>query len=223
VKRLLGALQFLTVLPVRGATAPPGECVAWFPWVGALVGVLGAVLVGVHPLFAVGAWILLTGAFHEDGLADCADAFRAHRSRDRILAILKDSRIGAFGAVALVFSIALRWQALERLTIEPWRACLASHALSRASMAVLAYTTPPAGEGLGKAFAQQLTGASVLLAALPAIAVGIHSGPVTILVTVIITWLARHFFLVRIGGVTGDCLGALCQTVETAVLWVAGR
>src|SRR5262245_13968406 len=103
IPAFLGAVQFLTVLPVPGKTAPPARSAIFFPLVGAWLGWMGATIFlflrAVFPLelaalAAVAFWIVVTGALHEDGLADVADAFRAGRSADRILAILKDSRIG---------------------------------------------------------------------------------------------------------------------------------
>src|ERR1700693_1278895 len=100
------AIRFLTILPVRGGDAPPGKAAAFFPLVGAMLGAAGA---GVYSLTAmafpasiaalatVAFWIAVSGVLHEDGLADVADAVRAGRPRERVLEILKDSRIGAFG------------------------------------------------------------------------------------------------------------------------------
>src|SRR5579862_755051 len=97
-RRFLGALQFLTILPVPGDTAPASESAVFFPLVGALLGAsAAAILLTGNALLAI-AWLLIaTGCIHEDGLADVADAFRAGRSRERILSILKDSRIGTYG------------------------------------------------------------------------------------------------------------------------------
>ena len=110
-------LAFLTRLPVRCALGGEGSLAraAWaFPIVGALVGAFGALafwgaaLVGLHPfvagVLAVAATLLVTGALHEDGLADTADGFGAGGSRERKLEIMRDSRIGTYGVVALVLS-----------------------------------------------------------------------------------------------------------------------
>src|SRR5262245_34349691 len=110
IRSLLGAIQFLTVVPVRGRTVAPGAAAFWFPVVGAAIGaVAGGLLVLLKPaiggplaaLIAVAAGSLLSGGLHEDGLADVADAIRAGRSVDRMMAILKDPSIGAYGMVAL--------------------------------------------------------------------------------------------------------------------------
>src|SRR3954449_4276988 len=111
IARFLGAVQFLTTLPVRRATASPGRCAVFFPLVGAAMGSAGGLLLyalrNVMPpslaaLLVLSFWALLTGGLHEDGFADVADAFRAGRSREKMFAILKDSRIGAHGALAMI-------------------------------------------------------------------------------------------------------------------------
>lgn len=229
MRRLLGAIQFLTLLPVRGSTAPPGECAAWFPLVGAG---LGAAAWGVHAaaraglaeplaaLFPLAFLLLATGALHEDGLADVSDAIRAHRPREKMLAILKDSRIGAFGAAALVMSLLVRWQAMAVLA-DP-RGLAASGALSRMTMVVLAAASPPAGGGLGAEFVRGLTKPAVLAAmavgaAGAAGAVGVRAGPL-LLAQAVLVLAARAWFTRRLGGVNGDCLGAACVVSEMVSL-----
>src|ERR1051326_7376092 len=96
---LLAAIRFLTIIPVRGGDAPPGKAAAFFPLVGAMLGAAGAGIYlltsrafpgSVAALATVAFWVVISGVLHEDGLADVADAVRAGRSRDRMLAILKD-------------------------------------------------------------------------------------------------------------------------------------
>lgn len=228
MRRFFGAVQFLTTVPVHGATSSPGEAAPFFPVVGALLGAAaGAVLLWKGPLSALVALLLLliaTGCLHEDGLADVADAVRAGRSRERILAILKDSRIGTYGAVALMLSIVVRWQAMSQCAVHPIGGVAGALALSRGSMVVLARITPPAGDGLGRSFSSQISGqtavfvciGSLLLAGLAGWkhAVSMSSATAAILL------LARPWFIRRLGGVTGDCLGATSQVVEAANLLV---
>jgi adenosylcobinamide-GDP ribazoletransferase len=223
MKGLLGAVQFLTAVPVRAETALPGQAAVWFPLVGAAIGLAAIPLWHLHPLAAVLGWILLTGGLHEDGLADSADAFRAGRPVDRTLAILKDSRIGTFGAIAVVFSICGRWQALDHLAVEPWRAFVASHAVSRGVMVLLAFVTPPAGSGLGRLFSQHLTLTAALLVLAQVIAASLLLHPAALPAALLVVLAARQYFMARIAGVTGDCLGAACQVVETSILWIATR
>lgn len=237
-RRLLGAVQFLTLVPIRGVTAAPAEAALFFPLVGAALGCAGGAVLKfsqaaipgpLAALLVLMLWIAVTGALHEDGLADVADAFRAHRPPQRILEILKDSRIGTYGALAIVLSVLLRWQALASLRAEPIAALAGVQALSRAAMVVLARFSRPAGEGLGAAFCGGLSTAAAVGAAMQGIAAALLCGPraaAWILVgnAVLIT-LAGMYFHRRIGGVTGDCLGAaeqLSQTCSTFILTCAG-
>src|SRR4051794_34735753 len=128
INRLLAAMQFLTVFPIARNTAAPSQAAVFFPLTGALLGAsAGAIFSGsriwFHPSMAALlslAWlVIITGCLHEDGLADVADAFRAGRSREKILLILKDSRIGTYGAVALIVTFLIRWQALAGIRTNP--------------------------------------------------------------------------------------------------------
>jgi adenosylcobinamide-GDP ribazoletransferase len=231
IGRLLGAIQFLTTLPVSGSTAPPGQCALFFPLIGAALGAVGAyVLIGlgdfvpvpVAALLVISVWSLLTGGLHEDGFADVADAFRAGRSPERMFAILKDSRIGAHGALALILITIVRWQALSAIAADPVRGLSAAFAISRAAMVATAWTTPAAGSGLGLDFSKHLTTASAVFAVLTALAFAAFA-PAGLL----LAWLAtvavigaRAYFMRRIGGVNGDCLGAVSLVVETGGLVV---
>jgi adenosylcobinamide-GDP ribazoletransferase len=223
---IAGAIQFLTVIPIRGRTASPGESAIFFPIIGALLGATAGLFVHgpLGALLAIAYLCAITGCLHEDGLADVADAVRAGRSREKILAILKDSRIGTYGAAALIVSILLRWQALAQCRINPIYGLAAALALSRTSMVALAAITPPVGEGLANAFFASLRLGErrffFVLAqalALPFLAGWPHA-IVMILASAAVILLARAWFLKRIGGVNGDCLGATCQAVETVNL-----
>jgi adenosylcobinamide-GDP ribazoletransferase len=230
-KRFLAALQFLTVLPVPGSTAAPGQAAVFFPLAGALLGAsAGAVVLLAkagwgQPLAALLAlaWLLLaTGCLHEDGLADVADAVRAGRSREKIQLILKDSRVGTYGALALIASVLLRWQALAQWSVNPVYGLAAALALSRASLVMLAGIAPPAGAGLGKAFAADISksvlAAVIVQAALLTLMTGWRYALLLMPASAIVVGLARMWFLRRLGGVNGDCLGATCQAVETVSL-----
>jgi adenosylcobinamide-GDP ribazoletransferase len=216
------ALRFLTVLPVGGATRPlPASAALWFPVVGALLGLLGAgvnrlsVAAPLRSLLVLAAWALVTGALHEDGLADCFDAFGGGTSRENILSILKDSRIGTFGALALVLSVLIRWQALMGA---PWTTLVACQALPRAGMVALAWMAGPAKEGLGGAWARELRWWHVLVSA----AFGVGAAGWAVLPCLVIVPASAWYFRRRIGGITGDCLGAVEQLQEIGVLlWLA--
>jgi len=231
MRTLRGAFLFLTILPVRGPAVEPGRAAALFPLVGALLGWVGAgVFLTLREPFGAGLasaitlafWAALTGGLHEDGLADVADAFRAHRPPARILAIMKDSRIGAFGALAIVFSALIRWQALAQLKSNELPALVACLAIPRAAMVGLAWIARPAGNGLGAAFSASLTTGAVALALAQgigfALLCGARPGVALIASAALIAVAARFYFHARLGGVTGDCLGAASQVVETVLL-----
>jgi adenosylcobinamide-GDP ribazoletransferase len=228
--RFLGALQFLTVFPVHRSTPSPGEAAVFFPVIGALLGAFtgGALLVftaGVGrplgSLLALALLLILTGCLHEDGLADVADAVRAGRTRERMLEILKDSRIGTYGAIALILSIGLRWQSLTQAA-NPVYGLAAALTLSRTSLIALAALAPPVGSGLGQAFAAALSGATPAATVTLAVVICALMGLVTpwqtiaamMVSTAAVVLMSRWYFTRRLGGVNGDCLGATCQAVE---------
>lgn len=220
------ALQFLTILPVP---APPGKLgeAAWaFPIVGALLGLVCAAILPwkLGSIMAMIALAVLTGGLHEDGLADVCDAIRAHRTRERMHQILKDSRIGAHGALALIASFIFRWQALASLPIDSWKGLAAVYGVSRAQMVLLAATSPPAGEGLGAAFISTLPRRAALWVAIESIALaalaGWPTGLVLLAANAALLLLVRRWFALRLGGATGDCLGFLCVASEALSLVV---
>jgi adenosylcobinamide-GDP ribazoletransferase len=234
IRTLLGAVQFLTVIPVRAKTTEPGRAALFFPLVGAGMGWFGGALflmsqqvfpVPLAALLVVVFWVTITGGLHEDGLADVADAFRSGRSPDRVLEILKDSRIGSYGALAIALSVLLRWQALVAISANLLPVLVASQAVSRAAMVALAWITRPAGTGLGAAFCAGLSTPVALGALAQGIAAalwcGAGLGTVMLAASLIVVLLARAFFHRVIGGVTGDCLGATSQAVEIVLLLLA--
>ena len=242
------ALQFLTRLPVpRWVGWQPAwlnACVRHFPLVGALVGAAGAAvacsaLLAWPPLvaaaLAVAATLWLTAAFHEDGLADSFDALLGAAPREKALAIMKDSRIGSYGAAALVLSLLLRVALLAELLargpLPAAAACVAAHAAGRAAAVVLMAVLPYGGDeaqAKAKPLAHEVSGASAAwavvtgAAALAAAAAATPSpiaawasgiGALTLSCAVLRGWLRR-----RLGGYTGDTLGACEQLGEIAVL-----
>ena len=239
MRTFLGAFQFLTTVPVTARGVTLGRAALFFPLVGALLGLAGAgfyvALLAVlpTPLAALGVlifWIVATGGLHEDGLADIADAFGTTRSRTRALKILKDSRIGTFGVLALLAFALVRWQALSALATLPRESLVAvlvaSQAASRGAMVALAYTSRPAGEGLGFAFCSTLAWPAALgaiaLGILAAALCGPRLGGLIVAGLYLLLRALRAFFYSRIGGVTGDCLGATSQMAETLTLLLGG-
>jgi adenosylcobinamide-GDP ribazoletransferase len=239
MRTFLGALQFLTIVPIRAGGVPPGRAALFFPLAGALLGIAGAgIYIGLLPhvpapltaLAVLVFWMVATGGLHEDGLADIADAFGTSRSRARALGILKDSRIGTFGALALLVSALIRWQALVALAVLPREALaawlVASQAVPRAAMVALAYTSRPVGTGLGFSFCSTLAWPAAIGAIAQGVAAaslcGPRAGGLLVVGTYLILRALRAFFYARIGGVTGDCIGATNEFVEIFVLLAGG-
>lgn len=226
------ALAFLTPVPV-GAPTPTASTLAWFPAVGALLGAaVGVVWAGADELFpplvaagvAVAADLALTGALHADGLADTADGLLPHLDgRERRRAVMAAPDIGAFGAAALVVAVALRWSAFASL--EPDVLLVAGlWCGSRAAMALALARGPYVGGGLGAAFlgASPLWGLAGLglAGALVGVAAG-GSGMVALVGLAIAAAGVVTLGHARLGGVTGDVLGAAGLVGETAGLVLA--
>lgn len=230
------ALGYFTRVPVpRWVGYEPhylNAAARYFPLVGVLVGGLAALVYlaalhvfppGVAVLLSMAASLLVTGAFHEDGLADCCDAFGGAYTREDVLRIMHDSRIGAFGAIALMIALALKWQTLAALP--PLRAAglmIAAHAASRtAAISYLVTLDYVRAEGKAKPVAQRLSGAAFALAALfglPALFwPDWRFGCAALMLLVVLRLAMGRYFLRRIGGYTGDCLGFAQQIFELAV------
>lgn len=266
LRLFLVALQFLTRVPVpRRLGFEPAwlqACLRHFPLVGACVGAWAAAVLWLAlqlwpPLVAAAlslvATVWLTGAFHEDGLADTCDALGGAVGRERALAIMKDSRIGSYGAVALVLALLLKVAVVAALAAAvptggaAWAAVALvwSHAVSRAAPVVLVWRLPYAGDAehaKAKPLAMRASGSGVVVALIwvgvaSAVAVSVAAWTATSSWTVSLAvtlsalaacaaatgwcaaWLRR-----RLGGFTGDTLGATQQIVELAGLlaWLAG-
>jgi adenosylcobinamide-GDP ribazoletransferase len=232
MRTLLAAVSFLTVIRVPVQSVPPGRAAIFFPLVGAMLGAAGAVLflaanfvlpVSLAALITVAFWTSISGVLHEDGLADVADAMRAGRTREKMLAILKDSRIGTYGAVAIVLSVVARWQALQHVPAgRVLIVFVVAQTVPRAAMVALAWLSRPSGDGLGLAFSSSLTTTGALIAIAQGVAVSMLSGwrPGLLILAgaYLIIRFARAYFYKRIGGVNGDCLGATEQLLEMFIL-----
>lgn len=232
MRTFLDAVSFLTIIRVPGDPVPPGRAAIFFPLVGGMLGAAGAgIFLGASrvlppslaALLTVAFWTIISGVLHEDGLADIADALRAGRSQARMLSILKDSRIGTYGAVAIVLSIVARWQAVEHVaTPRVFEAFIAAQAVPRAAIVALAWVSRPVGTGLGLAFSSTLTTtasvAAIAQGAAAAFACGVRPGVVILLGAYLLIRVMRWHFYRRIGGVNGDCLGATEQLLEILIL-----
>jgi len=207
------------------------------PLAGLAVAVIGALAyavasrlglaAGPASALALAATLLATGALHEDGLSDVADGFGGGRDRERKLAIMRDSRIGAYGAAALGLSLLLRWSALAEIQ-GGWQilaALAAAHAGSRGLPGAFMHALPPArSDGLSAGAGGVSRDTAILGAGLGALALlplGLN-GFVAAMVLLSLLFLAfRALCLSQIGGQTGDTAGALQQLAEIAVLLVA--
>jgi adenosylcobinamide-GDP ribazoletransferase len=234
---LLPALQFLTRVPIRLRREPSLEkSVAWFPVAGAIIGAgVGGVAAGlwfvVPPMVAaacaITAGLLITGAFHEDGLGDIADAFGGGWTVERRLEILKDSRHGTYGVAAICASVVVRVIALAQFT-GPWAlftAAVAAHTMGRVAAVVMAGSMRLATHsGLGADYGRGTTPAraavgSVTGVAITAAVVGWWALPLAGAAAVAVLGtglLARR----KIGGISGDVLGATEQVAEMLCLVV---
>lgn len=243
LRGLRASFIFFTRIPVGGFPYRPADwrwAAGWFPLVGLTIGALSA---GVHyglrqvagPLVAaiaaIGAAIVATGAFHEDGLADTADALGSLHNRERIFAILKDSRLGTFGVLAVVLSVLARAALLAELDEQATLALPLAHALARTPpvwlIALVPYAAPSAASRsphpLLRAGPRQACFASMLAALVMALAwhadlVTAHSCTMLVVVNAAVGTLCARSFCRSAGGLTGDFLGATQQLALIATL-----
>jgi adenosylcobinamide-GDP ribazoletransferase len=236
------AASFVTIVPVASAK-PAGEgAIARATWAlpvaGLLVGFVGALAYGLASklglapglagLLALAATALITGALHEDGLADTADGLGGGRTRERKLEIMRDSRIGSYGVCALILSFGLRWSALAAIG-NPWAVMLAlvsAHAAARTGLPAFMSLVPPARPDGLSARAGSPPGRSVAIAfGLGTLILALALGPAKALVGLVLLSLTglilARLATRQIGGQTGDILGAFEQTGEILILLVA--
>jgi len=248
------AMQFLTRVPVPLGRFDPAWLHAsarYFPVVGALVGATGAavtLLAGalwpamVAALLGMAATVWLTGGFHEDGLADTCDGLGGAVDRTRALAIMKDSRLGSYGALGLLLTLALKAASLSALLAlsATWCAValLSAHTVSRAVTVALLRALPYAGDeahakarplarrvdngsvGVALATALLVTGTAVALGRVaddPGATAGWAALPALVLPAIAVAVWGRRWLHRRLGGYTGDTLGAMQQWSELAI------
>lgn len=225
------ALIFFTRIPVRPThfnDADLNRAARYFPLVGIIVGAIGALVfllanhllpLTIAVLLSMGATILLTGAFHEDGLADATDGLGGGLDKQQVLTIMMDSRIGSYGAISLVLVLLTKYQALSHQVAWLMPATLiAGHALSRLCAVWVMFTQSYVkAEGKAKPLATQLSLGELLVAACfglaPLCFFAWHVVIALIPVTLVWWWFSAKIKQ-RIGGYTGDCLGAMQQLTE---------
>jgi adenosylcobinamide-GDP ribazoletransferase len=246
---LLAAGQFLTRIPMPSLPYEPdslSRAVKFFPVVGLVIGSAAALLHQlltphlprlVTALLVIAFLVSITGCLHEDGLADAADGFGGGSSREQILIILKDSRIGSYGGAALTLSLFTRVLLLASLPLTQIpQYLIAAHVLCRWTTLPLSYylvsarsQQDQAGAGQGARIARLTTRGTLLIGSLFTLAICIwllrtHAAA-AIVATILVTLLSGLYFQRRIDGVTGDCFGATNQLAEIAVyltgLWIA--
>jgi len=234
------ALQFLTLFPVRLKGLPDeatvGRSLLYYPLVGLLLGLLLAALAWVgsgvptrlHAAVLLAFWVALTGALHLDGLADSADAWIGGLGdREKTLAIMKDPYCGPAAVVTLVLVLLIKFAALEHiLTTETWTALVLVPVLGRTTPLLLFLTTPYVRPGgLGAALAGHLPHRAAMLSAALAAAGTLlvaHLPGLWMLITAAVVLVAaRRQCIERLGGITGDTVGAVIELTELAAIVVA--
>ncbi len=235
------ALRFFTRLPVPAWVGHSQEqldhAARYFPLIGIIVGLIGAAVTetaaivlpaSLAILLGMAATLLATGAFHEDGFADAVDGFGGGWERTRILEIMKDSRIGSYGAIGIGLMLLAKYTALSEIDAagDPpvlAFALLAGHAVSRFASTTLIFALDYAREdetAKSKPLARRLSGGELLVTGISGLAPCVLLPDLQILIALalvaLVTLLAARYFKRRIGGYTGDCLGAVQQATELA-------
>lgn len=232
VKGLVTATAFLTRLPMPQASPNLAGAWVWFPVVGggigALVGsvVLAGLAMGIPALVAatvaVGVSLLVTGALHEDSLADTFDGMGSGRRGAEAIEIMRDSRIGTFGSAALLFSLSVQITTLATISRElVLLAAISAHAASRGFAVLVLHIRPASDTGLAAGAASTTRFGTRILACLLGIviaAVALRGRawallPAILLGSLLVWWAHR-----RIGGITGDVIGAVQQVTLFTIL-----
>lgn len=233
IERFLAALSFFTRLPVPGDHSGAGfdGAARYFPLVGIVVGGIGAAVTWAAALVlplslaviaGMTATILATGAFHEDGFSDACDGFGGGWEKTQILAIMKDPRVGSYGALGIALMLLAKWNALMEVSDEalPF-ALIAAHAMSRFAATTLIFALDYVREeGKSKPLAKRMGAGELMLAGAfglaPCLLLPTTETLVALAATTLATFLCARYFVRRIGGYTGDCLGATQQVAELA-------
>lgn len=233
------AVQFLTRIPVPHDLPFSDDLLIratkYYPLVGCLIGTLGGAVLWTSALVLPGeaavilslaATLLLTGAFHEDGLADAADGLGGGLTRERALEIMRDSRIGTYGAVTLGVTLALKVSLLAAMAPHlAWMALIAGHALGRMAAVHVVATTRYARDVGAKFVAPSVTPDGYRLAVAQSLIVlvgllwafGVLPAATAMCLCILMAQAYRQIYLRKIGGYTGDCLGGTQQIGELGI------
>lgn len=232
-RRFIHALQFLTRLPApRVSNSEPADLsrsAVWFPVVGAIigVGVTAAVWIGgyaspwIGALLGVLAWVWITGGLHLDGLADVADALgAAHRSPERFVEVMHDPHVGTNGVVAIVLLLIAKLVLLSQIPqSQVLLALILVPVWARWGPLVWSFMLPSLSRGLGERFSREISGTHVAGYGVALTLISAWLAPVLIGALVIVVGIAAYWKY-RLGGLTGDCLGASIEVMETALLFL---
>jgi adenosylcobinamide-GDP ribazoletransferase len=222
--------------PVRFEYQPEfaGHAAKYLPLIGILIGTASAVAFwlaqwifpqSVAVLLSLIVSVLLTGGFHEDGFADACDGFGGGLTREDVLRIMQDSRVGAFGAIGIALLLLLKFEALSALkTAMVPIALILAHAISRLAAVSLVQTLPylrQEGEGKCHGVARPMSGNglvfALLVGSLPLFWLDVEVGAWVLAMVGVSRLAIGHYFSRRLGGYTGDCLGAAQQVTEVVV------
>ena len=224
------ALQFLTRLPAPSiAVFDPADLsrsALWFPAIGALIGaVVAAVLWAgalaspwIGALLALIAWVWVTGGLHLDGLADVADALGAAHHSERFIEVLRDPHIGAYGTMAIVLQLIAKLVLLAAIASPPaLAAVILIAAWARWGALVWGTFLPPLASGSGERFAWHIDKRGMAMEGAILALLSLWLAPVLLLSVLVIAAVAAYWKY-RLGGITGDCLGAGIELAETLSL-----
>ena len=237
MKRFFTALSFLTTIP-SPYHDPAGmeelaKSAAWFPWVGALIGALVALIyIGLTKFFpefvsavvSVGVWVYLTGGLHLDGLADSFDGLLNSSTPERRLEIMKDPRLGAFGALGLIWMMIFKISILTALPVKlAWLAIPLAASTARWVLIYAGRQPMARPDGLGAAFKPHLGWVGMFMAAILPLGLAVLCGWRGFAAFVLGCVCAAGIMLwarIRLGGLTGDVFGLIVETVEAVVLLI---
>jgi adenosylcobinamide-GDP ribazoletransferase len=225
------ALQFLTRLPApRFAEFNPEDLsrsAVWFPLIGVIVGVIVAAAVWaggqgspwIGALAGLVAWAWVTGGLHIDGLGDVADALAAaHRTPERFLEVLRDPHVGAFGVMAIGLQLIAKLVLLAEIsTVPALFALILVPAWARWGTLAWSLTVPPLTSGSGERFSWQISLPGTIAQGIMLSALSLWLSPILLVALVIVPAIAVYW-RTRLGGITGDCLGASVEVTETLLL-----
>lgn len=229
------ALMFFTRIPcpkwVDHSEEYLNKASKYFPIIGIIVGTISALIywlfqlvfpVEIALIFSMIASVMITGAFHEDGFADVCDGFGGGWTKEKILLIMKDSRLGTFGVISLALILLLKWSVLKYFPVNTLMIALVSgHAISRLNAVSLIFTDTYAREddsSKSKPLATKMSSGELVFAILFGIApLALFTNAyvfLTLVPLLLVRWYFSRYFKKWIGGYTGDCLGAVQQVSE---------